>query len=240
MSLDTDSNSNQQMNKTNNVASFKRHYILTGLLIFMIAAVGWWKVEFPSATWRYKMTVTVETPEGIKTGSVVRETRAQRQIRIGDCCSGSAGTAGEAIVVDLGKRGVLFGLTEELDPVSRIFSKFPPATREGMEYYSHLKGAKASLLEKKYNLQFVMFKDIKDPLTVEAVDIDNLSATFGKGVHIKDFTIETTDEPVTHGVVDMFAPWLRVIGGNYINGSNISFSTDLSSNLHGGNFRKGL
>lgn len=240
MSLDTDSNGTNEDNGARKKIFFARHKILIGLLIAIVTIIGWWKVEFPSATWRYKMTVTVETPEGIKTGSVVRETRVQRQIRIGDCCSGSAGTAGEAIVVDLDKRGVLFGLTEELDPVSRIFSKFPPATREGMEYYSHLKGAKASLLQKKYNLQFVMFKGIKDPLTVEAVDIDNLSTTFGKGVHIKDFTIETTDEPVTHGVVDTYAPWLRVIGGNYINGSNISFSNDLSDNLHGGNFRKGL
>jgi hypothetical protein len=32
-----------------------------------------WDTVYPSGTLRYKMTVSVETPEGIKTGSAVRE-----------------------------------------------------------------------------------------------------------------------------------------------------------------------
>ena len=46
-------------------------------LVVLLAVVGVGYVAcaemFPSGTWRYKMTVTVETPEGIKTGSAVRE-----------------------------------------------------------------------------------------------------------------------------------------------------------------------
>lgn len=58
------------------------------------------------ATWRYKMTVTVETPEGIKTGSAVREISNSLQGNNWPDVGNPAGVRGEAVVVDLSKRGV--------------------------------------------------------------------------------------------------------------------------------------
>lgn len=40
-----------------------------GAVVFAVLVVStaiWWQVTHPSGTWRYKLTVTVETPEGIK------------------------------------------------------------------------------------------------------------------------------------------------------------------------------
>lgn len=34
------------------------------IAILVLGVAVWWKVSFSSGTWRYKMTVTVETPEG--------------------------------------------------------------------------------------------------------------------------------------------------------------------------------
>lgn len=216
----------------------RAHKIIIAVVIILVGGMGWLRYEYPSASWRYKLTVTVETPEGIKTGTVVRETRASMQIRIGDCCSGGAGTVGEALVVDLGERGVLFGLTEELDPVSYVIGKVPAATREGMDYYKHLKDAKADLLAAGYNLQFVKFTDLNDPMTVESVDIRDLSVSFGDGVRIKDFTIETTDDPVTIGVVNEYLPWLAGLNGGYLSGKPTGRNSPLG--LHAGNFQKGV
>jgi hypothetical protein len=78
-------------------------------------------------TWRYKITIEIETPEGIKTGSAVREVRAWKnaaKIINPDVAPIEYEVIGEAVVVDLGKRGVLFGLID-WDSYEEVESSFP-------------------------------------------------------------------------------------------------------------------
>ncbi len=214
---------------------------IVGILVLgLVLVTVWWKAQFPSASWRYKITVEVETPEGIKTGSVVRETRASTDIRIGDAGGGAAGTIGEAVVVDLGKRQYLVGLLPEGDDLSLAMGGLPPGTREGMTYYSHLKEGKASLMMKGFLPHFVTFKNPDDPMTVENVDGQDLAKTFGEGVALKDVTIEITDAPVTWGALNTYLPWLEGLKGAYLNGSHLG-SKDVPLGLHAGNFQyKGI
>lgn len=231
-----------RVNKVGFLGFFKKHYILTGLFIAFVAIVGWWKIEFPSATWRYKMTVIVETPEGIKTGSAVRQIGQFTDFKIGDAGGGAAGATGEAVVVDLGKRGKLFMTMGE--DFYFIFEAFPfegANTPAGIKYYSHLKNAKSSILGLKNIVpQLVTFTDLNDPLTVKAVDLKNLSATFGEGVNLKDITVETTDEPMTLGVIDTVLPWLKGLNGGYLDGQFLGGGPQLSNILYGGNFKAGV
>jgi hypothetical protein len=219
--------------------------ILIGLGVLVVlagAVVTWWTYEFPSATWRYKITVEVETPEGLKTGSAVREIGVFTDIKIGDVGGGGAGVTGEAVVVNLGERGVLFATVGEDFGYSVMFRAFPYSkgglTKEGMEYYSNLKNAKTSLLAIDQLPRFVMFRDLNDPLSVKLVDIHDLSQNFGEGVKIKDITIETTDEPMTWGVVDLYLPWLAEIKSN-IDGTRITTFGYLANRLDVGQFKKG-
>jgi hypothetical protein len=231
--------------------------ILIGLGVLVVlagAVVTWWTYEFPSATWRYKITVEVETPEGLKTGSAVRQLRQYTDIKIGDTGGGSAGTSGEAVVVDLDQRGKLF-MTVGEDHYF-LFRIFPFSkggnTPEGMKYYSHLKNAKASILGlENLSPQIVTFTDIKDPKSVELVyggrfdpvtqktiPVDDFEKIFGAGVKLKDITIETTDEPMTRGVVDAVLPWLDKVKKSYLSGKHIN-GPELYQQLHGGNFKTG-
>ncbi len=236
MSLNSDTN----INKSNSIYFFKRHYILTGFLIAIIAIVGWWKYEFPSATWRYKLTVTVETPEGIKSGYAVRQIWQFTDFKIGDAGGGAAGATGEAVVVDLGQRGKLFMTIGE--DFYFMFEAFPfegANTPAGIKYYSHLKNAKASILSLKNTApQLVTFTNINDPLTVKAVDPRNLSATFGEGVSLKDITIETTDEPMTLGIIETNLPWLSTLKGN-LKGELYATSGGLAGKLDKSDFEWG-
>ena len=189
-----------------------------------------WSIAYPSTTVRYRMTVSVETPEGIKTGSAVREVTIERHPQLlGETSVGSVGVRGEAITVDLGKRGVLFALMSGgvggVDYGAYILTTaFPvrggPVTREGIGYYRSLKTGKVTLKPGQYPM-FVRFKDSSDPKTVESIYreepydalnekgqytgrayhiTDRFEETFGKGVKLKEVTIEITDEPVTTGV----------------------------------------
>ncbi len=214
--------------------------VLAALLVGGV--VTWWKQEFPSASWRYKMTVEVVTPEGIKTGTAVREVHAISSIKIGDTGGGAAGVKGEAVAVDLGERGVLFATIGEDFGYSVMFKAFPYSkgglTKEGMKYYSSLTDAKANLLEIDALPRFVKFRALNDPLSVKLVDIHDLAKDFGEGIKIKEVTIETTTEPVTWGLVDQYLPWLSEITAN-IDGSKITTSGFLANRLDVGQFKKG-
>ncbi len=127
---------------------------------------------------------------------------------------------GEAVVIDLGKRGVLFA-TISSDDEYLVFNTFPEGagglTREGARYYENLR-AKAEVVPVNYPL-LVAFKDINDPKTVtvaykpitkvkdapgyqyEVVGVeDYLPELFGTGVSLKNITIEMTDENITKKV----------------------------------------
>ena len=84
---------------------------LFGAFVLAILA-GWWFLV-PSVD-RYRVTIKIETPDGIKTGSSVIEVIGYRD-RSGESCGGtpcatSAGRiSGVAPIVDLGKHGMIIG-----------------------------------------------------------------------------------------------------------------------------------
>ncbi len=190
-----------------------------------------WGIAYPSGTWRYKMMVAVDTPEGEKTGSAVREISVTCTPRVlPDVIPCIPRVKGEAVVIDLGKRGVLFALMTGAggdvdygdDIVYKAFSSPMPAlTPEGIRYYRSLKGVTATLTPEEYPM-FVRFRDPKDPKTLEQlldmeqvgtgtnrkmqIKEDHFEDAFGKGVHLKSVTMEMTDESVARGVVAKYRP----------------------------------
>lgn len=206
------------------------------LLIFIgvasIAAFGVviiLKGDAPVAgAWRYKLTVTVDTPEGTKSNSAVRQVNWKLKPRSGNSPRFTVKVTGEAVTVDLGARGVLFALLDT-DDYRWVFSNFrgpPGLTSEGLTYYTNLKGVKAILNPRQYPgyPKLVTFTDAADPLSIELVmkwkskktppypqsyllEEDNFEKLFGVGVKLKEITIEMTDEPVTESVLQKL-PWL--------------------------------
>jgi hypothetical protein len=220
MSLDTNINeTNKNEEKSNTLGFFARHKILTGFLIAIIAIVGWWKYEFPSATWNHKLTVTIETPEGLKTGSAVREVTYINGPKIlPDVAGANWKVKGEAVVVDMGQGKYLFAIMDVDGSYRIVYDAFPytpKSVRDGIRYYKSITGKKKTL-DKSLYPTLVTFTDIKAPKTVTQVDASNLSATFGIGVTLKDVTIEMTDEDVTWGMEkylckrQMIGPYLFV------------------------------
>ena len=205
----------------------KANIITIGIVAFLFAAGAYAMGElYVSGTWRYKMTVVVETPEGIKTGSAVREvSNSASKIKILSFTQSTnpAKAVGEAVVVDLGQRGKLFALMNGYKwgpdyAHSVLYDVFPSGkggtTFEGIKFYKKLKAGPKTLTLEQYPT-LVMFKDINDPKTVTSVlDIesdrkwpatytikaDHFEELFGKGVRLKAITIETTDEPVTNNI----------------------------------------
>jgi hypothetical protein len=208
-------------------------------------------VTHPSATIRYRLTLTVDTPEGIKTGSGVIQVTYAKAVRIlGSSAEITIGVKGEAVVVDLGKRGLLFALLKAgKEPRSApdwiVLKAFgfkggalgsPPDANIARLQTLH---GKKQLSSQELPL-LVRFRDIHDPTSVERVDPDNLAASFGPGVRLADATIEITDDPVTNGI-EKRLPWLKAVEerGGALDGTRFPDNNALKSNLGGLAFRQG-
>jgi hypothetical protein len=244
----------------------KKREVWIGVLIFVAwagAAIAFGVGDiYVSGSWRYKMTVIVETPEGIKTGSAVREvsnTASSLELDWPNATN-RAELKGEAVVVDLGERGALFALLcydRGIEDHARriVYDVFPYSggysTVEGIRHYRNLKHREATLTQAQYPL-LVTFKDLDDPKTVTrvldmewhgpttnamfSIKADHFEELFGKGVRLKEITIEMTDEPVTWEI-DKYLSWLHELAGGYLHGGFTSRGAPLG--LYGGNFQSG-
>lgn len=202
-------------------------------------------------TLRYRITVTVETPEGLKTGSAVREAGQYWEKKILPEQGGTFYnvTKGEAVVIDLGKKGFLFGLIEGQDEAKLIFDSFPSSAQKGI-----------ALRPEQYP-RFVRFQDLKEPKTVENardiikcpssskvcegrigyVALQSMKDKLGDGVQLKTVTIEMTSEPITTGIITLL-PWLpdyysRMLDGRRYN--TIKADNKLANSLTSGHFAIG-
>ncbi|MGM0421471.1 MAG: hypothetical protein ACQEQL_00070 [Pseudomonadota bacterium] len=202
--------------------------------------------------YHYKVIVEVETPEGMVTGSAIRAVSFKDGLRLPE--SGpSIRSQGEAVVVDLGDRGILFALTS-FDNYRSVFAAFPGPpglTPEGIDYYESLVGQRASL-PVEYYPKFVSFEDLTEPLSVFQIALNQkqsvklkalgrkkvgtMEEAFGTGVSVHNVSIEITDEQVTQKIESLL-PWLKEIGGRYLDGESTGGGPDLFNILHSGNFK---
>ena len=170
--------------------------------------------------YRYKLTVEVDTPEGLKSGhSVIEVIKPWRP---------GASSRGQAVAVDLPGRQTLFVLlrSEQTSDWSddAMAPAWPPIQRSGDEekdVAALLRAARAmgrfqlprvrklgETGEMNHTPYFVRFGDVRDPTTVEKVDPDNMAHSFGEGVEFKGLFVEITDEPVSTGIERRLG-WLR-------------------------------
>lgn len=160
--------------------------------------------------WRYKVIVEIDTPEGVKSGSAVREA----------CLTPFKGynpqvadfkqrVVGEAVVVDLGERGTVFAIMNRDGSIFDIENAFDGPklfSQEGIEYYSALpNGATAQLTRDLPG--FVTFDNLDDPKSIRGAGAHVMPQVFGDGVSLKKVSVEITDEPLTWGI-EKWLPWL--------------------------------
>lgn len=200
-------------------------------------------------TWRYRMTVTVETPEGDKSGYVVWQVTADSNwAPLPEQAPMNFEVKGEAVVVDLGQRGVLFALLRG-QTLGSDYSKYvlfkaipspAPSSRIAKPLGADVKFVGGTPLPPDQYPMFVRFRDLNDPKTVESlmtqkrcpdtsgypvkycITEDRFVEAFGEGVNLKSVTLTITDEPVTSGIVEKYLPWLTSIGKGNLGGGRFS------------------
>lgn len=187
--------------------------------------------EDKAPDYRYRLTVEVETPEGVKTGSSVIE--VEQSLSRSTAAPAKVGVLrkvrGEAVAVDLPNGKTLFALLRSennVDWASYVFVYL--ATHEkGKPFIDQLDNVLevagertlprmwppvGFLEERSAYPMLVTFGDLADPTSVAEVDPDDLAASFGEGVRLKRITVELTDDPVTTGIEDRLG-WLPMVRG---------------------------
>lgn len=203
-----------------------------------IVVLSWWLLVVHDRSIRTRLTLTIATPEGVRTGSSVTQqtiTFGPFQLKTGSS-SWSIGSKmiGEGLVVDLGQRGLLVSTLVAPDwlkrgngyadpglggyagglPFSEAEYKGTPSAEASsaekhMAYLDELNRVKPTAdIPVKDIPVLVKFSNPSDPTSVSLVDPSNLEAAFGSGVTLKAATVEITGDPVSNSI-DTRLPWLK-------------------------------
>lgn len=161
---------------------------LIAIAVLVFAPVAYCQVMYPTYTYRYKMTVEVDTPEGVKSGSsVIEVTTRQWPESIKGLSSGhynNMSIEGESVFIDLGngKNLVTLLATGQYAQDYRDVERFPARAFLGLghqESYQNLGlkwakrlvnmvGQKASL-RPEHRPTLVTFSDVNDPESIQLV-----------------------------------------------------------------------
>lgn len=185
---------------------------LVGLGAVVVALVFFvWMAFFPEThSWRQKLTLVVETPEGQVSGSSVVEVRVSFY-QGGQIMSGTEvhyDLTGEAAVVEVLPGRYLFALMGDSEELFFRAAKdrFEEMTRG--EWLRAIPGQTEPVtLTGDLIPMLVTFDDTTKPETVRQVNAADLAAAFGEGVRLKAVTLEVTDEAVTEGRVEGVLSW---------------------------------
>ena len=206
---------------------------------------------------RYRLTLEIETPQGVRSGSGVFQVTTVLHPLWAIGPQTDARLSGEAVAVELpnGERlfAVLLGGRDASDLLTLPKKIFGPlvgrpefVAKGGRTYYDlekqhrFLRSAKPSAeLTGSDRPYLVRFRDIGDPLSVEAVDPDGLARVYGTGYRLRRVTLAVTEDPVSRGI-DKHLPWLDRMGLGAFDGSQIVMNRDPKSNIGKADFKFGL
>ncbi|MDO9335889.1 MAG: hypothetical protein Q7T61_05770 [Caulobacter sp.] len=173
---------------------------------------------------KFRLTMEVETPQGVRSASGVFAVHPDRGYTKG----GSTQTKGDAIVVDLGGGKNLVALLAhhgdrgiELDDINYVAVRAFGAAGQRAIFRQMDKVTGSAPVMGSVIPVLATFADIADPATMREVKPDAVEAALGQGVRLKGLSVEVVPngvwpidfggflgEPVTHGVVAKL-PWLK-------------------------------
>ena len=200
--------------------------------------------------YRFRLTVEVETPQGLRSGSSVYQVWANDTTAVlPEEAKRDWGVKGEAVAVDLPGGRTLFALLKTVNPMREDLARMSMAALdpafnndivESARRISRGSGvrANADVMPNNYPL-LVRFRDVADPKSVERVAAANSAAAFGPRVRLRRITVEVTDDPVTTGIEKRFSWWNAFRNHHFDGTSTVSedmISKNLAAHMSSGSF----
>jgi hypothetical protein len=202
-------------------------------------------------SYRYKLTLAVNTPDGVKRASSVGEVSFQRVY------FPERGTfshlRGEALYLDLGSGAKplialltnrireYYGWSKSAGPRLELLSDLynVAASTDYMDTVSKIASQRGPhKIEPDQLPDLVTFTNIDDPRSVILVDPDHLQATLGPSFTWNEITIEITDDPVSTGI-EQKLPWIPYYVCGKLDGDHGPRAETLASRVTTADFRLG-
>ena len=219
-------------------------WLIIVVLVFVVLPITWTLVQdyFSGYSWHQKLTIEVETPSGLKTGSSVVFVSIGKTSFIPGQPGGAAISRlrGEAAVVEIAPGRYLFALLGgQKHLAQKVFDSDIP---RGQRTFKNVFGRFPDLRETRSVSTdliplLVTFTDINDPMSVQKVSPNDMSKIFGPNYRLKSIMLEITEESVTMGRIDEVLDWLAALEGGYLHGGSSSRGAPLG--LYGSNFKNG-
>lgn len=210
-------------------------HILIGLVFVALGIFALIKINYPTCTFRYKLTAEAMTPEGPKIGSSVTEVSYTHFFSLSGVPNLIRSVTGEALFIDLGSdKNFLVTLTSwesgrnsnsepsmpsfngALGPLNlpiKVLNLNWPGGGSGEELamtkqVEALNGSEPAIVPFSFLPTLVTFRNINDPDSVEVVQPDSLAKTFGPGYELVKVTLQVTKESPTEKI-ESILPWLK-------------------------------
>ena len=194
-----------------------------GPLLLLAALVIGDQIRINRPNHKYRLTVEVETPEGVKSASGVMAVHPDRSYSRG----GKTSTKGDAVFVDLGGGRNLVvllahaGKPLELDEVNYVALRAYKAAGRNATFNQMSQMAGPVPVPGEVIPVLVSFADPADPATARLVPPDDIEGALGKGIRLRGMSAEVVPngvwpldfggplgDPVTRGI-EARLPWLN-------------------------------
>ena len=194
-----------------------------GPLLLLAALVIGDQIRINRPNHKYRLTVEVETPEGVKSASGIMAVHPDRSYSRG----GKTTTKGDAVFVDLGGSKNLVALLAhadkslELDEVNYVALRAYKAAGQNATFNQMSRMTGKVPVKGEVIPVLVSFADPADPATARLVPSDNVEGVLGKGIRLRGISAEVVPngvwpldfggplgDPVTRGIAARL-PWLN-------------------------------
>ena len=194
-----------------------------GPLLVLAALVIGDQIRINRPNHKYRLTIEVETPEGVKSASGIVAIHPDRSYSRG----GKTSTKGDAVFVDLGGGKNLVALLAhfdkslELDDINYVALRAYKAAGQNVSFNQMSRMTGMVPVKGEVIPVLVSFADPADPATARLVPPDDIEAALGKGYRLRGISAEVVPngvwpldfggplgDPVTRGI-EAKLPWLN-------------------------------
>jgi hypothetical protein len=200
--------------------SFRMRWISIVVIVLLSSPFLWFASGFFYETWntythRYRLSIEVETPGGIKIGSsIIQISVTGKADWILQSPGAYTGAKGEAVFIDLGNgRNVI--ATLGFGPTGANTDMLTDLAAEAFGRNQAFWYKQAPSWEGRAELHgdliptLVTFANPADPSTLRVVKPDEFEVVFGPGYRFKGAWIEMTKDSVTRVGIEEKLPWLN-------------------------------
>lgn len=191
--------------------------IVAFIALLIGGAIVWWKINYPTYSYRYRLTLAIEIDGKVHAGSSVIEIVWGGGPEIGDVGHYHPSIRGQAPLVDLGPHGAVIATLINSDYgraadgtysviwiAARAFGN--DSTNQELPKLPHLTGLRH--LSPDNMPQLVWFSNISDPSTARKITPADIPELFGPNARLSNATVEITSDPI---VIDINKklPWYK-------------------------------